>query len=81
MINKVEQCSRRKRQVQHGCGAAPRICLEPVPVPHRPTHGCTNRRVKNEVPESVMFVDDIVLCGGNKVDMTEYVDMWRKSLD
>ena len=36
------QCSRRKRQLQCGCVVAPRICLEPIPIPH--THGCTDRR-------------------------------------
>ena len=28
-----------------------------------------------------MFADDIVLCGGREVDMTEYLDTWRKSLE
>ena len=28
--------------------------------------------VRKEVPESMMFADDIVLCGGREVDMTEY---------
>ena len=37
--------------------------------------------VSKEVPESMMFVDDIVLCGGRDVDMTDYLDMWRKSLE
>ena len=37
--------------------------------------------VKKEVPESMMFADDIVLCGGREVDMTEYLDTWRKSLE
>ena len=37
--------------------------------------------VRKEVPESMMFADYIVLCGGRKVDMTEYLDMWRKSLE
>ena len=36
--------------------------------------------VRKEVPESMMFADDIVLCGGREVDMTEYLDTWRKSL-
>ena len=30
--------------------------------------------VRKEVPESMMFADDIVLCGGREVDMTEYLD-------
>ena len=29
----------------------------------------------------MMFADDIVLCGGKEVDVTEYLDMWRKSID
>ena len=37
--------------------------------------------VRKEVPESIMFADDIVLCGGREVDMTEYLDTWRKSLE
>ena len=37
--------------------------------------------VRKEVPESTMFADDIVLCGGREVDMTEYLDMWRESLE
>ena len=38
-------------------------------------------RVRKEVPESMMFADNIVLCGGREVDMTEYLDTWRKSLE
>ena len=37
--------------------------------------------VRKEVPASMMFADDIVLCGGREVDMTEYLDTWRKSLE
>ena len=36
--------------------------------------------VRKKVPESMMIADDIVLCGGREVDMTEYLDTWRKSL-
>ena len=38
-------------------------------------------RVSKEVPESMMFADDIVLCGGREVHMTEYLDTWRKSVE
>ena len=41
-----------------------------------PTEG-----VRREVPESMIFADGIVLCGGREVDMTEYLDTWRKSLE
>ena len=37
--------------------------------------------VRKEVPESTMFADDIVLCGGREVGLTEYLDTWRKSLE
>ena len=37
--------------------------------------------VRKEVPEYIMCVDNIVLCGGREVDMTEYLDTWRKSLE
>ena len=37
--------------------------------------------VRKEVPESIMFANDIVLCGGKEVDMTECLDAWRKSLE
>ena len=28
-----------------------------------------------------MFADDIVLCGGDETDMTEYLDTWRRALE
>ena len=37
--------------------------------------------MRKEVPESVMFADDIVFGGGKEVDMTEFLDSWRKSLE
>ena len=37
--------------------------------------------LRKEVPESMMFADDIILCGGREVDMTEYLDTWRKYLE
>ena len=38
-------------------------------------------RVRKEAPESMLFADDIVLCGDNDVDMTEYLESWRKALE
>ena len=29
-------CSSRKQHIQRGCGVAPMICLESIPVPHNP---------------------------------------------
>ena len=37
-------------------------------------------RVRKEAPESMLFADDIVLCGDKDVDMTEYLESWRKAL-
>ena len=31
-----------------------------------------------EVLDSIVFADDVVLCGSNEVDMTEYLESWRK---
>ena len=31
-------------------------------------------RVRKEAPESMLFADDIVLCGDKDVDMTEYLE-------
>ena len=43
--------------------------------------GVLTEGVRKEVPKSMMFADDIVLCGGREVDMTEFLDTWRKSLE
>ena len=37
--------------------------------------------VKKDVAGSMMFADDIVLCGDDETDMTEYLETWRKSLE
>ena len=39
------------------------------------------KRVMEEAPESMLFADDIVLCGDNDVDMTEYLESRRKALE
>ena len=31
--------------------------------------------------ESIMFADDVVLCGGNEIDLTEYLEKLRKALE
>ncbi len=28
-----------------------------------------------------MHADDVVMCGGNVVDMTSYLESWRRALD
>ena len=38
-------------------------------------------RARKEAPESMLFADDIVLCGDKDVDMTEYLESWRKALE
>ena len=37
--------------------------------------------VRKDVPGSIMFADDIVLCGDDETDMTEYSETWRNALD
>ena len=37
--------------------------------------------VRKDVPGSMMFADDIVLCGDDETDMTEYLDTWRRVLE
>ena len=37
-------------------------------------------RATKEVIQYMMFVDDIVHCGGKEVDKTGYLNTWRKSL-
>ena len=37
--------------------------------------------VRKDVPGSMMFADDIVLCGDDETDMIEYLDTWRKALE
>ena len=36
--------------------------------------------VRKDVPGSMMFADDIVLCGDDERDMTEYLETWRREL-
>ena len=40
-----------------------------------PTEG-----LRKDVPESMMFADDIVLCGGKEVDMTGYLVTWKLTI-
>ena len=37
--------------------------------------------VRKDVPGSMMFADDILLCGDDETDMTEYLETWRKALE
>ena len=37
--------------------------------------------VRKDVPGSMMFADDIVLCGDDETDMTEYLETWRNALE
>ena len=36
--------------------------------------------VRKDVPGSMMFADDIVLCGDDETDMREYLETWRRAL-
>ena len=37
--------------------------------------------VRKNVPGSMMFAYDIVLCGDDETDMTEYLDTWMRALE
>ena len=37
--------------------------------------------LRKDVPGSMMFADDIVLCVDDEIDVTEYLDTWKKALD
>ena len=37
--------------------------------------------VRKDVHGSMIFADDIVLCGDDETDMTEYLDTWRRPLE
>ena len=37
--------------------------------------------VRKVVPGSIMFADDIVLCGDDDTDMTEYLETWMNALE
>ena len=37
--------------------------------------------VRKDVPGAMMFADDIVLCGDDEIDMTEYLQNWMKALE
>ena len=37
--------------------------------------------VRKNVPGSMMFADDIVLCGDRKTYMREYLETWRRALE
>ena len=37
--------------------------------------------VRKDVPGSIMFADNIVLCGDDDTDMTEYLETWRRTLE
>ena len=36
--------------------------------------------MRKDVPGSMVFADDIVLCGDDETAMTEYLETWRKVL-
>ena len=37
--------------------------------------------VRKDLPGSMMFADDIVLCGDDETDMTECLETWRRALE
>ena len=37
--------------------------------------------VRKDVPGSIVFADDIALCGDDETDTTEYTETWRRALE
>ena len=37
--------------------------------------------VRKDVTGSMMFADDIILCGDDETDMTEYLETWKRALE
>ena len=37
--------------------------------------------VRKDIPGSMMFAHDIVLCGDDETEMTEYLETWRRALE
>ena len=57
----------------HQCSAlSPYLCLLLMDV--------LTQNVRKDVPGSMMFADEIVLCGDDETDMAEYLESWRKAL-
>ena len=38
-------------------------------------------KVRKALPETIMFADDSIHCGGNEADVTGYLESWRKALE
>ena len=79
MQNSNAQCGRGEQQLWGGGRATPRFGLKPIPV--LTPDGCLTQDVRKDVPGSMMFADDIVLCGDDETDMTGYLETWRKALE
>ena len=79
MKNSSAQCGRGEQQLWCGGRTTPNAALSPylflflVDV--------LTEDVRKDVPGSIMFADDIVLCGDDETDMTEYSETWRNALD
>ena len=78
MQNSSAQCGRGEQQLWGGGRTTPRLGLKPIPVPTPDggvDRGCEKGRTL------MMFADDIVLCGDDETDMTEYLETWRRALE
>ena len=80
MQNSSAQYGRGEQQLWGGSRTTPRLGLKPIPVPVLLMDVLTED-VRNYVPGSMMFADDIVLCGDDETDMTEYLETWRRALE
>ena len=82
MQNSSARCGRGEQQLWSGGRTAPRLGLKPIPVP-TPGRDVLTENVRKDVglPGSMMFADDIVLCGDDETDMTKCLATLRRALE
>ena len=82
--NSSAQCGRGEQQLWGG-GPTSEVGLHQGPAlsPDMfiPLMDVLTEDVRKDVHGSMMFPDDIVLCGDAEADMTEYLETWRRPLE
>ena len=77
MQNSSAQCGRGEQQLWGEGRSTPRFGLYMFLL----LMDVLTEDVRKDVPGSMLFADDNVLCGDDETDMTEYLDTWRRALE